>query len=390
MKKIACPYILDNSGALVRNGLVSFDDDGVVLAVESFDPATVDRAAGVEYYDGILIPGMTNAHCHLELSYLKGSIAEGSMLDGFVRAITEIRGQWPEQQQIEAAQLNDRFMWSEGVQAVGDISNGTASFPAKKASKISYYTYAEYFNMPPDDQAQAYFTEKTAHVAVAREQGLPISPSPHSTYMVGDKLFKMSQNSERLSIHFMETATEMGLFERKGGMYALMVDEWGMKPDFLYYGSHPARLVGSLPREMPLLLVHCTQCKHDDIQAIIDYFEDVTFVLCPRSNYYIERAYPPAELLYDMGVNVALGTDSLTSNHSLSMIEEIKWLAQHNPSIPLAAILKWATAGGAKGLGFDYKLGSFTVGKKAGAVLIENVDLQHLTTTEQTSSRRLV
>lgn len=182
----------------------------------------------------------------------------------------------------------------------------------------------------------------------------------------------------------------MELFERKGGMYSLMVDEWGMKPDFLYYGSHPARLVGSLPREIPLLLVHCTQCKRNDIQTVIDYFENVTFVLCPRSNHYIERAYPPAELMAAMGVNVALGTDSLTSNHSLSMIEEIKWLSKNNPALPLSTILKWATAGGAKGLGFEAKLGSFTVGKKSGAVLIESVDLQQLKITEKTSSRRLV
>ncbi|MEG0655546.1 MAG: hypothetical protein RR465_00795, partial [Mucinivorans sp.] len=91
-----------------------------------------------------------------------------------------------------------------------DISNGTASFPAKVDSRIKYYTFAEYFNMPPDDQAEAYFAEKTANVAPARELGLAISPSPHSTYMVSDKLFKMSAGSERLSIHFMETATEMG------------------------------------------------------------------------------------------------------------------------------------------------------------------------------------
>lgn len=388
MRKISCPYLLDDSGALVRGAVASFEEDGTLISIDF--PSLIDSLASVEYYDGILIPGMTNAHCHLELSYLKGTIAEGSMLDGFVRAITQIRGKWTEQQQIEAAKLNDRFMWSEGVQAVGDISNGTASFAAKVASKIKYYTFAEYFNMPADDKAEAYFAEKTAHVAKALELGLAISPSPHSTYMVGDKLFKMSAGSNRLSIHFMETVTELGIFDRKGGMYSLIVDEWGMQPDFYYYGSHPARLVGSLPADVPLLLVHNTQCSEEDVKIVTDYFKNVTFVLCPRSNYYIERAYPPAEMFLKSGANVALGTDSLTSNHSLSMIEEIKWLEKNNPSIPLATILKWATIGGARGLGFDREIGSLAIGKKPGAVLIENVDLITCKTTEKTTSRRLI
>lgn len=387
MRKIACQYLLDDKGTLRQHGVVSFDEQGVVESVDF--PENIDSMAGVEFYDGILIPGMTNAHCHLELSYLKGTIGEGGMLDGFVRDITKIRGQWTEEQQIDAAKLNDRFMWAEGVQAVGDISNGTASFPAKVQSKIQYYTFAEYFNMPPDDEARAYFEEKTTHVAKARQLGLLISPSPHSTYMVGDKLFKFASESDRLSIHFMETATEMGLFERKGGMYELL-KEWDMEPDFLHYGSHPTRLVESLPNDVPLLLVHNTQCKKEDVKTVTDHFKEVSFALCPRSNYYIERAFPPAKMFMDMGVNVAIGTDSLTSNHSLSMVEEIKWLSSHNEDIPLSVILSWATIGGARALGFDKQIGSFTVGKRPGAVLIENVDLVNLKTTSTTTSRRLL
>lgn len=388
MRKIACPYLLDAKGTLRRNGIVSFDDQGTVTAIDYSDQ--IDSMAGVEYFDGILIPGMTNAHCHLELSYLIGAIPEGGMLDGFVRSITQIRGEWTEQQQIDAATAGDRFMWAEGVQAVGDISNGTASFPAKKQSAIKYYTYAEYFNMPPAEEAQAYFDEKTKHVTVARKLGLPISPSPHSTYMVGDALFKLSAASERLSIHFMETATEVDFFKKAGGMYDLVTKEWGMVPDFLYYGSHPDRLVGSLPADVPLLLVHNTQCSRADVEQVERYFKDVTWVLCPRSNYYIERAFPPAKMFEELGVRVALGTDSLTSNHSLSLVEEIKWLQKTQPEVPLATVLKWATIGGAEGLGLADEIGSFVVGKRPGAVLVEGADLVTLQTTDTTKVRRLV
>lgn len=388
MRKIASPYLLDDKGALVRNGIVSFDDQGVVAAIEYSDK--IDQMAGVEYFDGILIPGMTNAHCHLELSYLLGAIPEGGMLDGFVRSITQIRGAWTEEQQIDAATAGDHFMWNEGVQAVGDISNGTASFPAKVASKMHYYTYAEYFNMPPSDEASAYFEARTGHVAKARALGLSISPSPHSTYMVGDALFKLAAPSERLSIHFMETATEVDFFKKAGGMYDLVTKEWGMVPDFLHYGSHAERLVGSLPADVPLLLVHNTQCGRAEVEQVEHYFKDVTWVLCPRSNYYIERALPPAKMFEELGVRVALGTDSLTSNHSLSIIEEVKWLQKTQPEVSLATVLKWATAGGAHGVGCGAKIGSFAVGKSPGAVLVEGADLLALQTTDATRVRRLI
>lgn len=372
----------------MRHALVEFDGQGAVVSIGSYD--NLDSIAGVEYHDGILIPGMTNAHCHLELSYLLGAVGEGDGLVEFIRQIMAVRGNWTFEQQVERAVAEDRKMWSEGVQAVGDISNGEASFEAKNTSKIAYHTFAEYFNMPPDDQVDQYFAKSTAHIAAAKSLGLAISPTPHSNYMVGDKLFKKSATSERCSIHFMETPSEVDYFDKKGKMYDFVTAD-GMKPDFLHYGGHAERLIGSLPPDMPLILIHNTMITERQVDQLASYFHDLTFVLCPRSNYFIERAYPPAMMLDRMGVRVAMGTDSLTSNHSLSMAAEIEWLAKSNPELPLATILRWATAGGADGLGMGDQIGRFEVGKRCGAVLLEGVDLKLMRVGSQSlSCRRLL
>lgn len=387
-RKIASPYVFGAESKFLRNAVLTFADDGMLVSVETFSEAQIDRMAGVEYYNGVIAPGMTNGHCHLELSYLLGAVGEGGGLVEFIRAITSIRGNYTMAQQVEKAIVQDRLMWSEGVQAVGDISNGEVSFEAKRLSNIFYYTFAEYFNMPPDDQLDNYFASKTTNVEAARKLGLSISPSPHSTYMVSDKLFKKAQNSQRCSIHFMETRTELGLFDKSGDMYNFLL-ECDMVPDFLGYGSHPDRLINSLPADMPLLLVHNTNCKRSDVDKIMGYFKDVTFVVCPRSNYYIERAYPPAMMLWESGANVAIGTDSLTSNHSLTMAAEIEWLCRHNPDLPFEVALKWATKGGAIGVGRP-DLGEFKVGTKPGAVLLEGVDLGVMRPTTALSSRRII
>ncbi len=365
---------------------------GEILGVaRGVDSVRKDGMEGVEHYSGVLIPGMVNAHCHLELSYLLGAVSEGGGLVEFIREIMAVRGNFSMEEQVDRAVVEDRKMWGEGVQGVCDISNGTASFRAKEGSLIEYYTYAEFFNMPSKEQLEGYYAGATGHVAVARDMNLKISPTPHSNYMVGDLLFKRGVgDAERLSIHFMETLSEVEYFDKKGLMYDF-VNEDGMTPDFLHYGGHAERLIGALPKDIPLLLVHNTMITREQVEMLVGYFTDLTFVVCPRSNYYIERSFPPVMMLRDMGVNVAIGTDSLTSNHSLSMALELDWMLRHNPELPIHTALEWATMGGVKGLGMTQTMGSFEVGKTPGVVLIEGLDTKSMKLTETPlSSRRII
>ncbi|MEG2755079.1 MAG: amidohydrolase family protein, partial [Mucinivorans sp.] len=137
-----------------------------------------------------------------------------------------------------------------------------------------------------------------------------------------------------------------------------------------------------------LLLVHNTQIQRSDVELIMSHFHDVTFVLCPRSNYYIERGFPPAQMLYQMGARVALGTDSLSSNTSLLMASEVEWLARHNPDLPLEVILSWATRGGAQALAMP--LGQVEIGSNNGLILFEGVDFRTMRPLEAFSCRRLI
>lgn len=359
-----------------------------MVSIET-DVENIDSLPATRHYNGILIPGMVNAHCHLELSFYKGVIPQHTGLVDFVKYVVAHRGEYSMEKQIADARTHSQVMWSEGIQAVGDISNGEASFDAKCESPIKYHTFAEYFGFTADDEAADFLATSTTNIAAAHKRGLAITPTPHSTYLVSDKLFKLGADSERLSIHFMETKSEIELFSKNGGMYDFIV-ECGWQPDFLQYGSHSNRLIKSLPADVPLILIHNTQIQPSDVEAIMGYFKDVTFVLCPRSNYYIEAGFPPVAMLRSMGARIALGTDSLSSNTSLSMVEEVKWLSKNNPEIPLNEILTWATIGGASGLGMESLLGSFTVGKQCGAVLLTDVDFANMKLTQASRAERIV
>ena len=125
------------------------------------------------------------------------------------------------------------------------------------------------------------------------------------------------------------------------------------------------------------------------MQILGDHFTaPVAWALCPRSNIYISGLRPPVELLRRRGERICIGTDSLASNDSLSILEELKAL----PEVPLPEVLEWATLNGAQALGMETEAGSVEAGKRCGLVLIENIASRggEPRLTAESRSRRLL
>lgn len=214
---------------LLRNPLVGVAADGRILSVGTCPEP--DRCPGTEFYAGVLAPGLVNAHCHLELSYLLGAIPERCGFAGFAGAMSQVRERFSAEQRAQAA---DAAMWQAGIEAVGDISNGDTTFAVKSRSRIAYRTFVEFFGLR----------------AASAEHLLPLlrhpqtSLTPHSLYSVQDAPLRAiaARGDAPLSIHFMESPGEAALFEHRGPLW-----EWyakaGFSCDFLHYGSPAERLV---------------------------------------------------------------------------------------------------------------------------------------------------
>ena len=125
------------------------------------------------------------------------------------------------------------------------------------------------------------------------------------------------------------------------------------------------------------MLVHNTVSQEADISFAGNYFHRLYWCLCPNANLFIEDKLPDIELFRKHGSCITLGTDSLASNSSLSILEEIKTIQFHFPAVPLCEMLMWATQNGAEALGFNH-LGTFEKGKRPGVILIENIDNNNL------------
>jgi len=139
-------------------------------------------------------------------------------------------------------------------------------------------------------------------------------------------------------------------------------------------------------------LVHNTFTKKEDLEELKRRrsLENTFFVLCPNSNLYIENQLPPVTLFCEENLNICLGTDSLASNHKLSVLDEMITLQLNFSELELENLVQWASLNGAKALQIDATFGSFEVGKNPGINLILGVDFKTMKLTDKSKVRRLI
>ena len=377
MRRIASHLLFDR-GEVIPRPVVTVDDTGLIVSVGQWE--RLDGDASTEFYAGALCAGFVNAHCHLELSYLRGAIARGTGFAGFARAIGAVRGGFAMEDRLRALEAADARIWHEGVQAVADIVNGETSFAAKARSAVRYRSFAEVFGLNASTEAVRPLLQYP-----------DTTLTPHSAYSIQDTVFSevvSDAANDPLSIHFMESDDEAALFRGEGSL-AAWYGRMGWRCDFLSHGSPARRVADMVPRGRRVLLVHGCRVGEAEYDMVSDRLgQTLWWVLCPRSNDYISGLRPPVELLRRHGARICVGTDSLASNECLSMVEELKLLG----GVPLEEAVAWATVNGARALGLDGGIGSIEAGKRSGLVLLENLSYDsagaHL--TAESRSRRLV
>ena len=380
MRRIAAHYLI-NRGEVIARPVVTIDDGGRVVAIDTWE--RLDTLAQTEFYAGALSAGFVNMHSHIELSYLRGRIERRSGFAGFARQIGAVRGGFTPEEREQALRAADAVMWAQGVDAVADIANGATSMMMKRQSPIRYTTFGELFGLNSTLEPMAALKNEWPEVVL----------TPHSTYSLQEGLFREAVEADAkrdapLSIHFMESEDEAALYRGEGSLNA-WYERMGWSCDFLAHGGPAQRIIDVIEPTRRVLLVHNCYVGRSEVEQLQAHFgERVSWVLCPCSNDFISGVKPPVELLREAGCRICLGTDSLASNESLSMVREM----QHFSDIPLREVVKWATWNGAEALGLQGETGSVEVGRKASLVLLEGIEQRggELWATDRTTSKRLV
>ncbi|MDP4204581.1 MAG: amidohydrolase family protein [Bacteroidota bacterium] len=388
MRKLSAHYVLTDDGRFVKYGILSLDDKGTVIDVR--DPkGEMNEEEGLEFYGGILVPGFINAHCHLELSDLKGVLPQNKELSGFLDALFDVQS--TSSQHISTlAERVDRSMYLQGIVAVGDTCNTTETISIKNKSLIRYLNFAEAFGIHPARADKSLMQAQSVCTAFF-DGNQPCNLTPHSAYAVSDELFRKLIDSpadlqRRYSIHHLESKEENEfLLYRKGRLSDHYSSKLGIRLNELPFNPESAtsRILRYIPESNPLLLVHNTVLEDADLDLIKEsrLTTNTFFVVCPSSNQYITGLTPDYKKLKDSGFPICIGTDSLASNNKLSILAEIRQIQDAEPSILLEDLFMWATKNGAAALGMDEHLGSFTPGKVSGVNLITNINFREMKLT---------
>ena len=373
MRKFSADLIYTLEGEAIPRGIVITDDDGKILNVTeektAFDPM-------IERFKGVIVPGFINAHCHLELSHLKGKIKEKTGLINFVKEVILNRSA-NEIEIIDAMQQQDQAMWEAGIVAVADISNQTISAGIKAKSKIRYHTFIEmlgfYANKAPEIIKKAVVTKQAFTT--------PTSITVHAPYSVSMQLVKELKLyskgiDNKISWHNQECVEEDELYKTRTGPFLQFYED--LKINTATFASKSKSslqaLLPFMPKQQKIMLVHNTYTCFKDVFFTQRFEKAIYWCFCPNANLYIEDRLPNFEFFKHSEFPFTIGTDSLASNHSLSILEEMKVLQQNIPGLTLMELLEWACINGARFLGFDADLGSIAINKKPGINLLTDLD----------------
>ncbi len=377
MRKITADLVFPVSSEPLSDGVVITDDTGKILAVERRDQ---HDPASVEVHRGVLIPGFVNTHCHLELSHMKGLVDTGTGLIPFITSVVTKRN-LPAEVIADAIARAEQEMLDGGIVAVGDISNTTDTFGTKAKGRMRYYTFVELFDFLQDAGAEKAFADwKAVYDRCLPAPGSARALVPHAPYTVSKTLFRKIREASpetglTVSIHNQETPPESELFERGSGGFYDFYGKFGISLERFESTGKPSihYALENMNPAQRTLFVHNTLTRAEDIRAAQAWSPHTFWATCPNANLYIENRLPDYRNFIDTGARLTIGTDSLTSNWQLSVLEEMKTIARYQSYVPFETMLRWATLNGAQALGFEDTLGSFEAGKTPGVLLLQGL-----------------
>jgi len=356
----------------IDGGLVTVGG-GRILAVGQNTSGQPPRDLG----DVALLPGLVNAHTHLEFSQLQQPLGQPGMgFADWIRCVIEWRRQAPSGGQHSAIIAGLAESRAAGVAAVGEIAAGDwpSALPPPLA-EVSAVVFRELLGLSAERVTPLceLAEQHVGRMPSGPASGLPhvAGLSPHAPYTVHPELLgRVCELSAvrrvPVAMHLAETREELELLQSQGGpLIELLASLGAWHPEILPRGQRPLDYLRVLAGAHRALVVHGNYLADDEIEFLAGNREQMSAVYCPRTHaYFRHEPYPLAKMLA-AGVRVAVGADSRASNPDLNLWAELQHIAERYPDIAPGTILRIGTLSGAEAFGLDRELGSIEVGKSA-------------------------
>lgn len=372
MPRFRADWVLPVTTRPMHRGWIAVDDGRI-------GGLGADEAEAIDLGSVALLPGLVNAHTHLELSYLRGRVARSESFIAWVRALLDLRRSQASDADAISAGVTRALGEARrsGTVLFGDVANSLVTVPPLAAAGASARVFLELLGFNAADPAARVHDARQAVMAAQPPGGrVRLSLAAHAPYSVSPALFTeiradLDRSQDHVSsVHVSESPEETELLAQGCGPWRDLLAELGAwNPEWKAPGVSPVAYLDNLGfLDARVLAVHGVQCAGEDsrrLQAL-----GVTVVSCPRSNQFVGVGAPPLESFYAMDVEVAFGTDSLASVDTLNLFDELAEARRLAPRVPAASLIRSATLVGARALGFGDEFGSLEPGRRAAALVV--------------------
>jgi cytosine/adenosine deaminase-related metal-dependent hydrolase len=361
-------YVLKHPDLIMENAAVSISESGRILQVDSWKSLhSVSATEVVDWGTAMLMPGLINAHAHLELTDLHNKVNGFTSFTDWILKLIRQRQTWTLENYCASAEKGVQLLLASGTTLVGDISASGVGLNAVSSNNLRRVVFEEVLSLYPDrvEPILAHIDNLLSCTEVRLRQIHGISP--HAPYSTGSELYcrtaELARSQKRLlATHVAETEAELQFLLLGIGEFRDFLTTIGALPDdWKPPKKSPIAYLDSLNFLGPsCLLIHCNYLDQESMMRIAKSHSNVVY--CPRSHSFFGHKNHPIRQLLDYGINVALGTDSLASNHSLSILDEMRHLFANRKDISPREIFLAATVNGARALGFGGILGCLEPG----------------------------
>jgi cytosine/adenosine deaminase-related metal-dependent hydrolase len=375
--RVSADWILPIADEPIGGGAVTLDQ-GRIVSVGARD-GSEDLALGRV----AVLPGLVNAHTHLELSYLHGRIPPAPGFLEWVKPMLAARADRSGSDESairDAARSAIQSARDTGTSLVGDVTNTLAAVALLRDAQMPACVFHELLGFGGRNAEEQVAAARRAIDAIGSDDNVRVSLAPHAPYSVAPALFAairrdLDEHAPMVStVHLGESPEEVEFLRKGSGPWRALLEQLGVwNPDWqapqcspVDYLADMGFLTGSV------LAVHGVQLEGTDLDRL--HTLGITLVSCPRSNRYVGVGSPPLEAFYAMDVDVAFGTDSLASVDDLNMFNELAEARRIAPMVPARALLRSATLTGAAALGFGDAFGSIEAGKRAALIAVRVPD----------------
>jgi aminodeoxyfutalosine deaminase len=375
----------------IENGAVAVSGNRIVDVGRFDDIKTRNAGDAIDLGEQILLPGLINAHCHLDYTCLRGKIRPRKSFTDWIKAINAEKSQLSAKEYL--ASINDGFKEAKRF-GTTTIANLTA-FPeliSQVQATIRTRCFAELIDIREPEHAKELVDSAIESLGKARpklllseaEGGGPWGLAPHALFTASKDLFRRCEEIAQqepilLTTHLAESREETEMFrDASGPLYEFMksigrpMDDCGNRtPLGLFLGAPGPCTAGKLDRALSNWIVaHLNELSESDFELLGRSSSKFHVAHCPRSHNYFGHSPFAFDRLRSLGFNICLGTDSLASNESLSLFAEMRAFQKEFPSVSPEEILKLVTVNPARALRQEKELGKICPGAYADLLAV--------------------